>query len=515
MEFKRHLSLFSMPRTLAEYNSLLSLASVQPSTGEHAQLQESATHEFSALNALMHDRSAKWSKQARAIKFDIEFKAIEQERGRVAKDLHDEILPLLARLIRSIQSRDLQSTACELVKELHETVAAFRDLLGELHPVDLEELGLVAALSSLCKRYGRLTGRCILFGEHDEECDLSSFQQLCIYRAMQIALDLFSRSDNDILLMDYYRSDNQCYIAVRCIDKSVSSANWLSDFAQEFDVFESWCDLAGADVETGTKGTFGFPYDFIVSASEGEPPKDNMVTMLGLLTQARLRELDSIVALAQEQWAELINKDCTFFKNLAILAERKRIGDVIGKLILPRLNKVSELGNGLSDELLRLDVSERLKVIHGGVDGVMSEEHARLLDEAGLMPSIRILVERFRRASLIETTIVSNVYSDKFDDITREAKFAIYRVTQEALNNIEKHSGATCARVSVRYIGDQLVVYIEDNGRGFQGPKNVLSRGLRNIRQRAADIGATVVWEQAKSFPSGTLVTISLFTAQL
>lgn len=514
MEFKRHLSLSSMPRTLAEYNSLLSLARVQQDATERAKLQENASEEFSALNALMHDRSAKWSKQARAIKFDIEFKAIEQERGRVAKDLHDEILPLLARLIRSIQSRDEKNIAGDLVKELHATVAAFRDLLGELHPVDLEELGLVAALGNLCKRYGRLTGRCILFGEHEEECNLSSFQQLCVYRAMQIALDLFSRSENDILLMDYYRSDNQCFIAVRCIDKSVSSANWLSDLAQDFDVFESWCDLAGADVETGTKGTFGFPYDFIVSASEGVPPRDNMLTMLGLLTQARLRELDSIVALAQEQWAELINKDCAFFKNLAVLAERKRIGDVIGKLILPRLKAVSELGEELSDDLMRVDVGERLRVIHSGVSGVMSELHARLLDEAGLMPSIRILVERFRRASLIDTTIISNVYSDKFDEVSREAKFAIYRVTQEALNNIEKHSGATCARVSVKYVGEQLVVCIEDNGRGFQGPKNVLSRGLKNIRQRAADIGATVAWEQAKSFSSGTLMTISLITSQ-
>ncbi len=499
-----------MPKTLAEYNSLLSLASVQQNAGEHAELQENSAEEFSALNALMHDRSAKWSKQARAIKFDIEFKAIEQERGRVAKDLHDEILPLLARLIRSIQSRDLQQIAGDLVKELHNTVAAFRDLLGELHPVDLEELGLVAALSNLCKRYGRLTERCIMFGEHDEDCNLSQFQQLCIYRAMQMALDLFSKSDNDILLMDYYRSENKCFIAVRCIDKSVSSANWLVDRTQEFDVFESWCDMAGAEVQTAMRGSFGFPYDFIVSASESEAPREDMETMLGLLTQARLRELDSIVALAQEQWAELINRDCTLFKNLAVLAERKRICDVIGKLIVPRLDKVSELGNQLSDEPMRVDVGERMKVVRGGVNGVMSELHARLLDEAGLMPSIRTLVERFRRGSLIDTTIVSNVLSDKIDDVSREAKFAIYRVTQEALNNIEKHSGATCAKVSVRNAGAELVVCIEDNGRGFQGPKSVLSRGLKNIRQRASDIGASVVWEQAKSFPTGTLVTISL-----
>lgn len=510
---QRHLSLLTMPKTVAEYNSLLSLANLHQGAFEEVRPSHgNSAEEFSALNALMHDRSARWSKQARAIKFDIEFKAIEQERGRVAKDLHDEVLPLLARLIRSIQSRDTQQTEVELVKELHNTVAAFRDLLGELHPVDLEELGLVAALNNLCKRYARLTERCILFNEHEEECNLSSFQQLCIYRAIQLALDLFARSDNDILLMDYYRSDQACLIAVRCIDKSVSSANWLSDKTQDFDVFESWCDMAGAEVETATKGTGGFPYDFIVSAPESEPPKEDMVTMLGLLTQARLRELDSIVALAQEQWAELINRDCTLFKNLAIVAERKRICDVISKLIMPRLMRVSELSDRVDDDLIRVDVNERMKVIQAAVSGVMSELHARLLDEAGLMPSIRTLVERFKRASLIETTIISNVLADKLN-IPREAKFAIYRVTQEALNNIEKHSGATCAQVRVEQDGDGLRVCIEDNGGGFQGTKNIMSRGLKNIRQRASEIGASVAWEPAKSFATGTLLTISLCEA--
>jgi signal transduction histidine kinase len=126
--------------------------------------QERPFDECSALNALIQDRGTQWSAHARAIKFDIEFKAIEAERRRVAKDLHDEILPALARLIRSIQGLNSNSnhsdeTNSQIVENLHDTVAAFRDLLGELHPVDLEELGLVPALSNLCC-IGRFKRRC-------------------------------------------------------------------------------------------------------------------------------------------------------------------------------------------------------------------------------------------------------------------------------------------------------------------------------------------------------------------
>ncbi|MCC7528082.1 MAG: hypothetical protein IT342_06150 [Candidatus Melainabacteria bacterium] len=155
------------------------------------------------------------------------------------------------------------------------------------------------------------------------------------------------------------------------------------------------------------------------------------------------------------------------------------------------------------------DVSEKMQAIANSVAAVMSELHPRLLAEAGLIPSIRTLVDRFRRASLIETIIESNLPSEQLD-ISLDAKFAIYRVTQEALNNVEKHSGATHANVSVEQNGGELIICIEDNGKGFQTPRSVLSRGLKNIKERANAIGARVSWQKAPNFESGTLVKISL-----
>lgn len=481
-----------------------------PTSQETTVPAATTADEFSALTALIQDRGARWSKKARAIKFDIEFKAIEHERRRVAKELHDEILPSLARLIRSIQANDARTVA--LVEELHNTVAAFRDLLGELHPVDLEELGLVPALSNICKRYARNTNRCVVFTEVTEECNLSALQQLCLYRAVQSVLKMFADSDNDILVVHYNRDSNSSVIKIRCVDKRVSSAAWLSPDKPEYELFESWCGMAGAALRFRPEEDEEFPCDLAVSVCEAQPPAEDIHTLIGQLTQIRLHELDTIVAFAQEEWANLINRDCSLFRTLAIDAERKKISEAIDRGIRPNLNRTIELVGSAEalSEATKNEVVNRLQTIGTGIGEVMAELHARLLEEAGFMPSIRALVDRFRCASMIPTTILSSPTTDEVD-ICLEAKFAIYRVIQEALNNIEKHSDASCAMVTVRCSVEKLIISIEDNGKGIAGTqRNVLARGVRNIRERAEEIGAIVAWVPARSFTTGTLVTITL-----
>ncbi len=61
---------------------------------------------LTALSLQILERTMAWSDQARAHKYETEFKLIEQERRRVAKELHDEVLPHLSRLVRTLQSKE-------------------------------------------------------------------------------------------------------------------------------------------------------------------------------------------------------------------------------------------------------------------------------------------------------------------------------------------------------------------------------------------------------------------------
>ena len=82
---------------------------------------------------------------------------------------------------------------------------------------------------------------------------------------------------------------------------------------------------------------------------------------------------------------------------------------------------------------------------------------------------------------------------------TPEEEIAIFRITQEALSNIWRHSLATQAEIVVSYLPDELRVAIHDNGKGFVHHATALathdshnSLGLVGMRERAALIGATL-----------------------
>lgn len=82
----------------------------------------------------------------------------------------------------------------------------------------------------------------------------------------------------------------------------------------------------------------------------------------------------------------------------------------------------------------------------------------------------------------------------KIDDIPllpSEVKIALYRIAQEALNNIDKHAQASFVDMSATYDNEQIVLEIRDDGRGFSTQEVAsTSLGLNIMRERAEDIGA-------------------------
>jgi len=90
----------------------------------------------------------------------------------------------------------------------------------------------------------------------------------------------------------------------------------------------------------------------------------------------------------------------------------------------------------------------------------------------------------------------------------------IYRMVQEAVNNILRHAGATHVKMTVVASprGDFLL-QLKDDGRDFDpgAQKNLEGRGLANMRARASLIGAEISWEKLDG--GGTLFTLHLKTA--
>ena len=127
-----------------------------------------------------------------------------------------------------------------------------------------------------------------------------------------------------------------------------------------------------------------------------------------------------------------------------------------------------------------------------------------VLDDLGLGPAIKALSEGFSARTGIKTEFSTVVFRNRLDD---EAKIALYRVAQEALTNIERHSGATQVMIDVRGHADGATLRIADNGCGLdhaktdQTPNSGL--GLRNMQERIEQLDGLL---RVISSKSGTVI---------
>jgi two-component system sensor histidine kinase DegS len=117
-----------------------------------------------------------------------------------------------------------------------------------------------------------------------------------------------------------------------------------------------------------------------------------------------------------------------------------------------------------------------------------------ILDDLGLIPALRWLVDRMSQESGINTQILVNGNKRK---LSPQAEVTIFRVMQEALNNIKRHSKATEAVITLKFTPEYLKIAIEDNGQGFYPPKKFArlaakgKLGLIGMQQRIDFLGGT------------------------
>lgn len=137
--------------------------------------------------------------------------------------------------------------------------------------------------------------------------------------------------------------------------------------------------------------------------------------------------------------------------------------------------------------------------------------HPPLLDEAGLSSALRWYVEGFALRSKIKVDLD---LPDDFGRLPRESETAIFRVVQECLTNIHRHSQSPIAKIRLRQRDHQVLVGIEDRGKGIPPEKQIQMAstgapgvGIRGMRERLRQLGGTL---EVNSSGAGTIVTIWL-----
>jgi signal transduction histidine kinase len=136
--------------------------------------------------------------------------------------------------------------------------------------------------------------------------------------------------------------------------------------------------------------------------------------------------------------------------------------------------------------------------------------HPPLLDEVGLQLALRSYVEGLTKRSGVETTI--EVLPSEFPRFTPELETAIFRIIQEALTNVFRHSGARKASVSLQISGNQLVASVRDDGKGISGRietfrPDSIGVGIGGMIQRVKELGGEL---RLRNTSPGTTVEVSI-----
>jgi two-component system sensor histidine kinase DegS len=97
-----------------------------------------------------------------------------------------------------------------------------------------------------------------------------------------------------------------------------------------------------------------------------------------------------------------------------------------------------------------------------------------------------------------------------FEHIKQRTKIYLYRIVQEALNNAIKHSEATQIQIQLTETAENLVLIIEDNGKGFNYDTNDLGlgKGLFNMRERSILLDGT--FDVETSPEKGTTIRVKV-----
>ncbi len=186
--------------------------------------------------------------------------------------------------------------------------------------------------------------------------------------------------------------------------------------------------------------------------------------------------------------------------------ERKRIArdlhDGVGQSLL-LIKKQMEATQHTTIENQKM-ITETLEEVRS----ISRDLHPFQLEKFGLTAAIDEAIHKVENSTELfitkEIDNIDNLFSDK-------EEINIYRTIQESLSNIVKHANATAAKVRIQSAPKEIIIKIQDNGKGFDHELTIIkskSLGLRTMHERVSAIGGKLKIE--RNVPNGTIIEIRI-----
>jgi len=162
-------------------------------------------------------------------------------------------------------------------------------------------------------------------------------------------------------------------------------------------------------------------------------------------------------------------------------------------------------------------MSSMLEIIDSNIElvrRISSELRPGVLDDLGLAAAVEWQVDEFSKKTGIECLLSSTLLEVRYDDDTSTA---LFRILQEAITNVARHTEANRVEVELGELDGHLVLEVRDNGRGIEQSElnNVDSLGILSMRERAQMLGGEVVIEGVRGKSTTVRVQLPVKTHEL
>ncbi|WP_404784683.1 sensor histidine kinase [Altericista sp. CCNU0014] len=214
-----------------------------------------------------------------------------------------------------------------------------------------------------------------------------------------------------------------------------------------------------------------------------------LMMVSAILTERQSRDRLSLAHEKLRRYALLI-------ENQATLQERNRIAreihDSVGHSLTAQSIQLENVALWLSEDRQRagehLQKARRLgKEALQNVRQSVATLRQPPLQGQSFRDAIQKLMQEFERTTGIQTAI----HLPATQQLPTEIAIALYRIVQEAMTNVAKHSQATEVSLTLTQSSTALELIMEDNGRGFDPTQNTTGFGLQSMRERAEALGGS------------------------
>ena len=213
-------------------------------------------------------------------------------------------------------------------------------------------------------------------------------------------------------------------------------------------------------------------------------------------SEQRLRSLSSQLLTAQENERKQVARDL-----------HDGIGQMLSAIKFKIEDTLQKKGKGRA-KLMAEDIHTLIPMIRGSIEEVRKIQmdlRPSTLDDLGIVATIGWFCREFQK--IYSTIHIEKQLDVQENEIAARLKTVAYRILQEAMNNIAKHSKANLIRLALRKNGREVELAIEDNGIGFDLENYQKGFGLESMKERVQLSGGTLTIES--TIGKGTIIKAS------